>query len=147
MLGVLVKSVGEINLALLLPHEEVEREKVNELLLDIKKNGLRNPIVVAPYQGKYLIVDGHHRVEAFNLLKRKRIKAIIIDYFAPRLKAINWKNGKEFDKKEIIRLAFKGKKFKPKTTKHLIIYEGEKFHVSILSKLVGQTSTKKISEF
>ncbi len=134
MLGVVVESIEEIDLDLLLPHEQTEREKVERLAREIEKEGLKNPIVVAKFDGKYMIVDGHHRSEAFGMLGKKKIKAVVIDYFSHYVKVVGWKDGRKLDKTEILRKAWEGKRFPPKTTKHLVCYEGKEFHVSMLSK-------------
>lgn len=63
------------------PRMLIKDKEVNELAKSIKTNGLLQPIVVAKTKekGQYHIVAGHRRVKAHKLLKKKRIKAIIIE--------------------------------------------------------------------
>ena len=53
------------------------REDVSELVADIKKNGLYNPIIVEPYTGRgnynYQIVSGYRRYKACEILGFKEI--------------------------------------------------------------------------
>jgi len=56
---------------------------VLDLVRDIEKNGLQNPIMVQPYEDKnhpnkkYRIVAGYRRFTAFTVLKKKQISCIV----------------------------------------------------------------------
>ncbi len=49
------------------------------LEMAIDKLGFLTPIVVAPKDGKYYVVDGRHRLEAMRSLGAKEILAIVVD--------------------------------------------------------------------
>ena len=129
----MVKKEKKINLNTLLPHESVNKKRVQRLARDIKRNGLKYPIIVARWGKKYFIVDGHHRVEAFRRLNKSKIDSLVIDYFSPYIKVLDWKTGKEIEKKKVLK-ALK-KPFPPKSTRHVIIYGKKLLHISVLSRL------------
>lgn len=52
---------------------------VEGLAGSIREQGLLQPVVVRQTEGGYRLVAGHHRVEAFRLLERERIPAILSD--------------------------------------------------------------------
>lgn len=49
------------------PRTHFEKEKIQELAVSIQQNGLLQPIVVRPYDGKYQIVVGERRYRACKL--------------------------------------------------------------------------------
>ena len=52
--------------------------KIHQMKKAIKKGEHLPPVVVIPQDGKYLIVDGHHRFTAYRQLKLDKIPAIIV---------------------------------------------------------------------
>lgn len=54
--------------------------RVKQLADSIEKNGLMQPITVREVDGKYELVDGHRRVEAYKLLGLGNIKALVKPY-------------------------------------------------------------------
>lgn len=60
------------------PFKLYSDDKLAELANDIEKNGLINPIVVRPInRGKYEILAGHNRVNAFKKIGKTEIPSII----------------------------------------------------------------------
>lgn len=59
------------------PRRSYNKERIMELALTIKKDGLLQPISVVEKDGKYVTRYGHRRIRAAKLLKEKYIKAII----------------------------------------------------------------------
>lgn len=56
---------------------EYDQKELEDLAQTIKKEGLLQPIVVTPKDDHYIIVVGHRRKRAFELLGEKEIPAII----------------------------------------------------------------------
>ncbi|MEM0014566.1 MAG: DUF5603 domain-containing protein [Zestosphaera sp.] len=82
-----------LDVDLLLPHEEIVTERLNDIARKIEElRALDMPIVVAPIPGstKYLIVDGHHRWAALKKLGCRKIPSVVIDYFDPRVRVYTW---------------------------------------------------------
>jgi ParB/RepB/Spo0J family partition protein len=50
---------------------------IEELAASIEKSGLVQPITVRPSGGNFEIIDGHRRVEAYKLLEKTHIEAIV----------------------------------------------------------------------
>lgn len=62
------------------PRTHFENEKIHELSVSIQQNGLLQPIVVRPYQGKYQIVVGERRYRACKLAGLEEIPCMVQDY-------------------------------------------------------------------
>ena len=113
---------GIIPLDLLRGHEEHEPEKVDELIAELLRDGeLVNPIWVA--RDTWVILNGHHRVEAFRRLGMKRIPAWIFDYNGEHVDLDRWSPGPPIAKAEVIHRAHHGPRFPPKTTRHRLRVE------------------------
>jgi len=60
------------------PRIEIKENEIKELANSIKENGLLQPILVQKKDNRYIIISGHRRVKAHQLLGKTTIKAIII---------------------------------------------------------------------
>jgi len=123
-------TIEKIDLALLVPHEEYREEHVLELMEQIKEEGyLLRPIAVSSLKkhGKtgYLIHDGHHRTEALRRLGLDKIVANVIDFESEMFVVKSWKDDTVYKKSEIITYALTNKKFPTKTTKFVVVEDGE----------------------
>ena len=62
------------------PYKVENDVSLKELANSIKNNGLLNPILVRPNEnGRYEIISGHRRLEAFKINKEKEISCIVKD--------------------------------------------------------------------
>lgn len=60
------------------PRIEMDANELSELVQSIEKNGLIQPILVtADKNGKYVILAGHRRVEAFKILGKEKIPSVV----------------------------------------------------------------------
>lgn len=59
------------------PYKVEDNESLNELVQSINENGLLNPIIVRPKDGKYEIISGHRRLKAMELNGYDQIDAYI----------------------------------------------------------------------
>lgn len=57
------------------------RDKVEQLKVAIKKGKKVPPIFVRWHKGRYQVIDGHHRLEAYRELHFQRIPTQIVDSF------------------------------------------------------------------
>ena len=80
------KNVGEpIDLFLIddfpgHPYKVIDNSDMTELTESIKANGLLNPIIVRKKaDGRYELISGHRRKRAYEILKIKKINAVITD--------------------------------------------------------------------
>ena len=61
-----------IELSRLVLHEARDPARLVRVRRDVEQEGVqRNPVIVAPYQGLYLVLDGAHRVHALRELGRR----------------------------------------------------------------------------
>ena len=62
------------------PYHVFDDEDMTELTASIEANGLLNPIIVrSKADGRYELISGHRRKRACEILKIKKIRAIIVD--------------------------------------------------------------------
>ncbi|AKG38672.1 MAG: ParB N-terminal domain-containing protein [Infirmifilum sp.] len=118
-----------MNISELKPHEKYIEERVLFLLEDMMRTGiLRKPVVA---ENKHnVLLDGHHRFEAFKRLGLQYIPAAVVDYQDPRIVVKSWENGYIFDKDQVLRRALKGELFPPRTTRHVVQLDGRELHIS-----------------
>jgi L-serine kinase (ADP) len=100
-------------------HEEVEPDKVEELVEDLRRSKVvADPIWVAAGSG--VILNGHHRVAALRRLGAERAPAWEIDYSSPDVRLERWNDGPPISKADVERRAREGRLFTPKTTRHIL---------------------------
>jgi len=103
-------------------HEEHEADRVDELVEEIRRSGeFVDPIWVA--KGTWVILNGHHRVEALRRMGLTRIPAWIFDYDGDHVDLDRWRPGPPIDKSEVVQRAHHGRPFPPKTTRHRLRVE------------------------
>ncbi len=111
-----------VPLARLRGHEEHEPEKVDALVAELRRTGMFvDPIWVA--RDSWVILNGHHRVEALRRLGLKRIPAWVFDYRGDHVDLERWSPGPPIAKAEVEQRARRGEPFPPKTTRHRLRIE------------------------
>jgi L-serine kinase (ADP) len=103
-------------------HEEHDPAKVDELAREMLRTGrFVDPIWVA--RDSWVILNGHHRVEALRKLGLKRVPAWILDYDGEHVDLDRWAPGPPIEKREVLDRAHQGQPFPPKTTRHRLRVE------------------------
>ncbi|AWR94652.2 ParB N-terminal domain-containing protein [Acidianus brierleyi] len=74
--------------SLLIPHEDVSKYRLFEIISRIKDTSFMYPIIVD--KSTYLILDGHHRYYASLFLKIRKIPVLLVDYMDSRIKIEKW---------------------------------------------------------
>jgi ParB-like chromosome segregation protein Spo0J len=113
-------------------HEKVKDDYLRELAATIKTDGyVRIPVAVE--KEHYVVLDGHHRVEALRFLGCKRVPVYLVDYSDEDITVEVWPGAivNEVKKDEVIERALKGDLFPPKTTKHVFKFELEEKRVDL----------------
>ncbi len=81
-----------------IPHEEPSNERLNKLVLKIKKDGFVNhPIVCTNIKDKIIILDGTHRYNALKEIGVKFIPIQLVSYDRRRIKLNSWAWQFKFD--------------------------------------------------
>jgi hypothetical protein len=125
-----------IELEELKEHEEIRPDYLEELKNEILSDGiLKMPIAVD--KTTYIILDGHHRLHALKKIGCKRIPVILFNYQSPGIKVVAHREGETVTKEMIIQTALAGRRMPPKTSKHMILIEGELQHISILERVIN----------
>lgn len=102
-------------------HERIRPALLEQLTEQIKKDGyIKRPILVADRH--FVILDGHHRVEALRVLGCTRIPAYLIDYFSDVVNLGTWPDAivSVVSKEEVVRRGLEDDRFPPKTTRHTV---------------------------
>lgn len=125
-----------IDLEALKEHEQIRPDYLEELKNEIVSDGiLKMPIAVD--KTTYIILDGHHRVHALRRMGCKRIPCILFDYQSPEIQVLPHREGETVTKEMIIEIALTGRRMPPKTSKHMVMIEGELKHISILETVIN----------
>lgn len=125
-----------IDLKKLKGHEEINSENLNILKNKIKSDGiLKMPIVID--KKTYVVLDGHHRLEALKELGYKRIPVKLVDYNSPDIVVSAWRVGESVTKNAVINAGLSGRKMLPKTSRHMINLNGKLEHISVIENEVN----------
>lgn len=122
-------KVSLLNIYLIKPHEMYIEERVRAIMEDLTRRGvLVKPVVVE--RGEFVLLDGHHRLEALKRLSISVVPAVIVDYWDPRIVVKSWVDGATYSKLEVVRRALRGDLFPPHTTRHVVIDGSSEKHIS-----------------
>ena len=132
----LLKDICLVDLEELREHEEIRPDYLEELKNEILCDGiLKMPIAVD--KETYIILDGHHRLHALRRIGCKKIPVILFDYQSPEIEVIPHREGERITKEMVIQTALEGRRMPPKTSKHMILIEGELRHISVLETVIN----------
>ena len=107
-------------------HEGIRPSLLEQLTEEINRDGyVKRPILAA--HGHFVILDGHHRVEAVRSLGCIRVPAYLVDYFSDIVHVTTWPDAvvASVTKEEVIRRGLEDDRFPPKTTRHTVTIELE----------------------
>ncbi len=121
------KNIKIVSTDTLRPHEQVDQKRVEEIARCIRTIGLQYPVVAD--RKTNIILDGHHRYNAFRKMKIKNIPVYYIDYEDKRIILDSW-TGNKITKEDVIKKVDSGRLFPEKTTKHMLLTEKGLAHIS-----------------
>ena len=132
-----------IDLEELKEHEEIHPEYLEQLRNEILSDGiLKMPIAVD--KTTHIILDGHHRLHALKRIGCKRIPVILFDYHSPEIAIVPHRDGETVTKEMVIQTALAGRRMPPKTSRHMIMIEGELKHISIVETVPANDLVKDL---
>jgi hypothetical protein len=107
-----------IPLSKLKPHEEFTEGRLRAVMRDLKSTGvLWFPILVDDKD--FIILDGHHRTEAFRRMGYSKILARLVDYDSPDIEVYTRRKDIPISKEIVRKKALAGEVFPHKTTRHV----------------------------
>ena len=117
-------------------HEEIRPDYLEELKNQIVSDGiLKMPIAVD--KKTYVILDGHHRLQALRKIGCSKIPVILVDYHSPNIKVLAQREGEMVTKDLVIQAALAGRRMPPKTSKHMVMVQGELKHISCIEMVIN----------
>jgi len=116
-------------------HEYTDLENLSRLFRNIVEKGvLEHPIVAD--KDTNVVLDGNHRVTVLKLLGCRYVPTIFVEYKSPDIIVESWKDGRRFDKEDVIRAGLSNEKLPPKSTRHMIRVNGEYYHISHIQRRI-----------
>ncbi|MFQ6129021.1 MAG: ParB N-terminal domain-containing protein [Thermoplasmata archaeon] len=109
------------DIAILHSHEAIDPEMLDYLAKQIAEDGvLIKPIIVD--DNDFVILDGHHRLEALKKLGCTRIPVYLVDYMDGAIEVVTWPGAvvDEITKGEIIAMGLSDNVYPPKTSRHIV---------------------------
>jgi hypothetical protein len=101
----------------ILEHEEIDTQNLSRIKSMLSSGWVVPIVVVKVRKNKYLVLDGHHRLNALKELGFDKIPCLLVDY--KNVKLGYWREEyKYIRKKDVIKHALRGEKFPIKTTRH-----------------------------
>ena len=112
-----IYSFALIDSAALIPHEEVEEERLLLLVKEITRDGtLNSPVMVD--RSSMVILDGHHRVKALRLLGCHLTPAYLVDYRHPSITVTQWRSDVPVNKGTVVEAGLSGHPYPPRVSRH-----------------------------
>jgi hypothetical protein len=117
-------------------HEEIRPDYLEELKNQIVSDGILK-MAIAVDKKTYVILDGHHRLQALRKIGCSKIPVILVDYESPKIIVIAQREGETITKEMVIHTGLTGRRMPPKTSRHMIFLNGELQHISIIETVVN----------
>ncbi|MFH1432344.1 MAG: ParB N-terminal domain-containing protein [archaeon] len=115
------------NIKDLKPHEQINPKRLLEVKKSIIIEGLKYPIVADKKTN--IILDGHHRFNAFKKLNIKNIPVYYVNYLDDKIILDTWSRQK-ITKEDVINKVESGGLFPEKTTRHMLATQDGPTHIS-----------------
>lgn len=116
-------------------HEMLDPQRLIDLQAEIKADGiLKKPIAVD--MNTNVVLDGHHRIGALQLLRCSKIPVLLVDYQCPNIGVKAADKQTEYPKHKVIEAALTRKLLLPKSTWHYTVFSNEIAHISEIQRRV-----------
>jgi hypothetical protein len=111
-------SFALIETAALVPHEQVDQDRLLLLVKQIARDGaLYSPVMVD--RSSMVILDGHHRVNALKLLGCSLTPVYLVDYRDPSIIVTQWRKDVKVSKQAVVAAGLSGRPYPPRVSRHL----------------------------
>ncbi len=110
-------SFALIETAALVPHEQVDQDRLLLLVKQIARDGaLYSPVMVD--RSSMVILDGHHRVSALKLLGCDLTPVYLVDYRDPSVRVTQWREDVKVSKQSVVEAGLSGQPYPPRVSRH-----------------------------
>ena len=99
------------------PHETTDEELLQRLIANVRRGVMLQDPIIAD-EKTLVILDGHHRHAAFQVLGIEYIPCILVNYDSAGIRVEPRRPGFAVSKQEVIRRGLSGDLYPPKTTRH-----------------------------
>jgi ParB-like chromosome segregation protein Spo0J len=130
-----IAEIRLVELTKLKQHEDADRARLKELKKEINLDKVLKFAIIAD-ENTNIILDGEHRFNALKELGCKTIPVVYVDYYASNIQVNSWKKNNHLKKEDVIEAGLSGKRFPPRTSRHMIRIGSGLFHISTLEKRV-----------
>ncbi|MEM0482967.1 MAG: ParB N-terminal domain-containing protein [Nitrososphaerota archaeon] len=114
-------------------HEEYNPEHLEELLAEIKNDGVLKRPIIADAKTK-VILDGHHRYNCMKRLGKTHIPVYFVDYWRPEIEVLPWDNKPPVTKEMVINAGLTGMKLPSKSSRHMVRVKNEFHHITYIER-------------
>lgn len=131
-----LSQVTLIALEKLRAHEDVDLGHLKQLKREIRSDRILK-FAIAVDKDTNIILDGHHRFNALRELGCIKIPVVFVDYKTPQIEVKSWRIGWVVTKEKVVEAGLSGNRLPPKTSRHMIIADGEPKHILAVEKKVN----------
>ncbi len=122
--------IEKVPLDRLKPHEEFTEGRLRALMQHLRRTGVLWFPILAD-EKDFIILDGHHRVEAFKRMGMKTILCRLVDYDSPEIEVYPRRKDIPITK-DIVRAKVRaGEVFPHKTTRHVYPQQTKHYDVPL----------------
>ena len=123
-------DVVKVPLSKLKPHERFTEGRLRALMKLLKETGVQwFPVLVD--NKDYIILDGHHRVEAFKRMGMKTVLARLVDYDSDDIEVCTRRKSIPITKAIVRKKVREGGVFPHKTTRHIYPQQTKHYDVPL----------------
>jgi hypothetical protein len=113
-------------------HEAIQEELLDDFINMLRDDGFfKVPILVD--EKDYVVLDGHHRVEALKRMGYTKIPVYLVDYWDEAIEVTTWPEAEieNVTKDMILEMGKSDDVFPPKTSRHTVKAKLEEHHVPL----------------
>jgi hypothetical protein len=113
-------------------HEAIQEKLLEDFINILKDDGVfKFPILVD--EKDYVVLDGHHRVEALKRMGYTKIPVYLVDYWDDAIEVTTWPEAdiENVTKDMILEMGKSDEVFPPKTSRHSVRAKLEERHVPL----------------
>ncbi|QOJ78630.1 hypothetical protein IG193_07685 [Infirmifilum lucidum] len=125
----LVKGVVLLPLRELKPHESVDPLNLESVLHRLRRDQVLRRAVAIDSETR-VVLDGHHRLKALELLGCQLVPCTLFDYRSGLIEVWSYPGAPRVSKEDVLYAALSGRLLPPKTSRHMVRAGSRYVHIS-----------------